>query len=430
MLYRFSEFPADFFWQNRQDFFGFMPNDSVAVFHSLDVYPISADGYHTFVQSTDLYYLSGIDQAETSLILHKNSKGTQTSILFVKESTDESIIWEGIKFSLSEAKKMSKVDKVYWNVFFDRKSIELLMKTKNIFVNRNTHTRAENSLKNIDERWADIVESKFTDKKILKSDPILSALRIIKKEPEIAAIRKACQITNEAFVSCLNNIKYGMLEYEIEAHFSYHFLKNGCRGFAYEPIVASGKDNCVLHYTKNNKPIKNGDLILMDIGAKYANYSADMTRVIPVSGKFSIRQKEVYDAVNKIKVKAETLLNTQYSFEEYKNQVVEKVNLELVDLGLISKKELVREENTNAAYRKYFMHGVSHHLGLDTHDYGQTKGSIKSGMVLTIEPGIYIPEEGFGVRLEDSYLVSDSSAINLFENCPILSDEIEELMNA
>ena len=307
---------------------------------------------------------------------------------------------------------------------------DFIQKSETIYYNHNEHYRAKIEVETREERFNKKIKKRFPNKKEERSNPILQSLRSIKDPIEIELIQRACDITRKGFMRILNFVKDGVWEYEIEAEFIHEFLKNRSKKFAYSPIIASGNNANILHYIENNKQCKNGELILMDVGAEYANYSSDMTRTIPVSGKFTERQKQIYNSVLKVKNEATKMLIPGTDWGKYHIEVGKIMSSELLSLGLLDKSDIQNESKENPAYKKFFMHGTSHHLGLDTHDYGLLKQPLEENMVFTVEPGIYLPEEGFGIRLEDDVIVrKNGEPINMMKNIPIEIEEIEELMN-
>ena len=404
------------------------PN-SIAVFNSNDIYPISADSTLPFAQHRDLFYLSGIDQEETILVLYPDAKNpTQRELVFVRETNAHIAVWEGHKLTQKETTEVSGVETVLWTDSFEKIFLELAKSADNIYINTNEHYRAKVDTQTREDRFIAWCKEQFPNHHYEKSNFILQELRGVKDPEEIAQIEHACKITEKGFRRILSFVKPGVWEHEIEAEFAHEFLRNRSKGFAYTPIIASGANSNVLHYIENCRRCKEGDMLLLDVGAEYGNYSSDMTRTIPVSGRFSTRQRAVYDAVLKVKNEATKLLVPGTLWKEYHKEVGKLMSSALIDLKLLTKNEV--SENAEA-YKKYFMHGTSHHLGLDTHDYGLLDKPMQANMVFTVEPGIYIPDEGFGIRLEDDVVVQEAGApLNLMENIPIEADEIEALMQA
>ncbi len=417
--------------RNRLNFMDQMKGNCMAIFNSNDIYPVSADSELPFAQHRDMFHLAGIDQEETILILYPSSKDSKTrEILFIRRSDEHTKIWEGEKLSKDLASKLSGIESIHFVEDFKNILHLITSKVDTFYINKNEHYRANSPVETREDRFISWLLKKYPAHNVAKSNPILQRLRSIKHIDEIDQIRKACQITKKGFNRVLKFIKPGVWEYQIEAEFIHEFINNSSKGFAYSPIIASGQDNNVLHYVKNNKQCKDGELILMDVGAEYGNYSSDMTRTIPVSGHFSKRQKEIYNTVLRVKNEATKLLTVGNNWKNFHDQVGEIMTKELLDINLLDKADIKNQTKKNPAYKKYFMHGTSHHLGLDTHDYGLLDDLFQENMVFTVEPGIYIPEEGFGVRLEDDVVIqTKGEPINLMEDIPIETDHIEELMN-
>ena len=418
--------------RNRLNFMDQMKGNSMAIFNSNDIYPVSADTELPFEQHRDIFYLTGIDQEETILILYPSSKDNKTrENLFIIRSDEHTKIWEGEKLSKDLATKLSGVENVHFVEDFKNILHSISNKVDTFYINKNEHYRANSPVETREDRFINWLLKKYPAHKVAKSNPILQRLRSIKHLDEIDQIKKACQLTKKGFDRVLRFVKSDVWEYQIEAEFIHEFINNSSKGFAYTPIIASGINNNVLHYIKNNKQCKDGDLILMDVGAEYGNYSSDMTRTIPVSGRFSKRQKEVYNSVLQVKNEATKLLTIGNNWKIFHEQVGEIMTQELFKIGLIDKNDIKNETKKNPAYKKYFMHGTSHHLGLDTHDYGLLEDPFQENMVFTVEPGIYIPKEGFGIRLEDDVVIqSKGDPLNLMSDIPIIADEIEDIMNS
>ena len=425
---KYTRLPSAVFTKHRQRFMAKLKPNSIAVFNANDIYPISADSTLPFEQHRDLFYLTGIDQEETILILCPDAKDPKhREMVFVRETNAHIAVWEGHKLTKSEAAAVTGIDHVQWTTDFEASFLELAKQAENIYINTNEHYRAKVETQTREDRFIEWCKQQFPKKNYEKSNFILQGLRGVKDPEEIAHIQQACDITEKGFRRILGFVKPGVWEFEIEAEFSHEFLSNRSKGFAYTPIIASGANSNVLHYIENSQQCKAGELILMDVGAEYGNYASDMTRTIPVSGRFTPRQRAVYEAVLKVKDEATKLLIPGVLWKDYHVEVGKLMSSALVDLGLLAKKEV--SDNTEA-YKKYFMHGTSHHLGLDTHDYGLLDEPMETNMVFTVEPGIYIPDEGFGIRLEDDVVVkATGNPVNLMANIPIDPDEIEALMN-
>lgn len=428
---RYTPIQKEIYIQNRRNLAKKMKSKSLAVFNSNDIMPTNADGTMPFRQNNDIFYLSGIDQEETVLLLFPDCPQEKyREVLFVRETNEEIAIWEGHKLTKKEAAEVSGIQTVYWLSDF-KKIFHLLMgKCDDVYLNSNEHTRAVVEVETRDARFIKWCKETFPLHAYSRITPHMHDLRAVKSASEIDQIQTACNITEEGFRRVLKFVKPGVMEYEIEAEYVHEFVRKGSRGFAYTPIVASGFNNCVLHYIENDRPCKEGDLLLMDVGAEYGNYNADMTRTIPVSGRFTPRQKEVYNAVLRIMKGAKSILKTGILIDEYHVQVGEMVTKELLDLKLITMNEVKTQDPAWPAYKKYMMHGTSHHLGLDVHDVGNWDNKVAPGMVFTVEPGIYIREESFGIRLENDVVITPGGNDDLMKNIPIEAEEIEELMNS
>lgn len=429
---RYNPLPAKLYQKNRKAFAAAMQPNSLAIFNSNDIYPVSADSTLPFAQHRDLFYLSGIDQEETVLVLFPDAIEKQhREILFVKETNAHIAVWEGAKLTKKAATERSGIETVYWLSAFEQIFQELSAHCDQFYLNTNEHYRQNVETQTREDRFIIWCKEKYPAHRVAKSNPILQQLRALKAPEEIAQIQQACDITAKGFQRILKLVKPGVWEYEIEAALAHEFICNRSKGFAYEPIIASGKNSNVLHYTENNQQCAAGDLVLLDVAAEYGNYSSDMTRTIPVSGVFSTRQKAVYEAVLRVKNEATKLLIPGTIWKEYHKEVGKIMTAELIGLGLLDKADVQNETVDQPAYKKYFMHGTSHHMGLDTHDYGLLHLPMEAQMVFTVEPGIYIPEEGFGIRLEDDIVIQPSGEpLNLMAHIPIEIDEIESLMNA
>jgi Xaa-Pro aminopeptidase len=417
---------------NRQKFTAQMAAGSLAIFNSNDIYPVSADSTLPFAQHRDILYLSGVDQEESILVLFPNaSNPAHREVLFLKETSELIAIWEGEKLTKQTAFETSGIQTVYWLHQFPTIFKQMMSEASGIYLNTNEHLRANTEVETREDRFIKQVKQDYPAHQVHKSAPIMHKIRSVKEAIELDLMQTACNITEAGVRRLLSFIKPGVWEYEIEAELAHEFLRKRSKGFAYTPIIASGKNACVLHYIENNQQCLDGDLILLDVGAEYANYSSDLTRCIPVNGRFTTRQKAVYNAVLHVKNEATKLLVPGTIMAEYHKQVGTLMEEQLVNLGLISMEDIKNQDPAWPAYKKYFMHGTSHFLGLDTHDVGLWHEPIAANMVFTVEPGIYIPAEGLGIRLEDDVVVQASGApFNLMGNIPIEADEIEALMNA
>ncbi|MAP54015.1 aminopeptidase P family protein [Altibacter sp.] len=429
---KYHQIDSKLFIKNRKNFMAQMKPKSIAVFNSNDVYPVGADSTMPFQQHRDIFYLSGVDQEESILLLFPEAADEKNrEVLFLKETNDHIAVWEGEKLTKERAYEVSGVKTVYWLKEFDKIFFELMTQAETIYFNTNEHYRQAVTTETREDRFIKTTKNKFPAHNWAKSNPILQRLRSVKDPIELELMQQACDITEKGFRRILSFIKPGVWEYEIEAEYMHEFLRNRSKGFAYTPIIASGTNANVLHYIENNHQCKEGDLILMDVGAEYANYSSDMSRTIPVNGTFTKRQREVYDAVHRVKDDATKMLVPGTLWKEYHVEVGKLMTSALLGLGLLDKADIKNENPDWPAYKKYFMHGTSHHIGLDTHDYGILWEPMKPNMVFTVEPGIYIPEEGFGIRLEDDVVIQENGEpFNLMRNIPIEAEAIEEIMNS
>ena len=417
------------FIENRRRFVSLMKPDSIAVFISNDEMPRSADALYQFRQNPDLFYLTGIDQEQTMLILYPNAPNPkQREILFIRKTNESIAIWEGHKYTKEEALATSGIDNIQWNDNFRSTLHVLINYAKNVYLNLNDHDRANTTVPYHELRFANEIKSNYPLHQFERASPLMHQLRSIKSSIEVELIKHACDITEKAFRQVLAFTKPGVYEYEIEAEIIHQFIKNRATGHAYSPIVASGRNANVLHYTDNNQVCKDGDVILMDFGADYANYCADLSRSIPVSGKFTERQKEVYNAVLSVMKQAKSMLIAGQNLDTYHKTVGMIMEEELIKLGLLDASDVKNQNPDLPLYKKYFMHGTSHYLGIDVHDVGFRFADIKPGMVFTCEPGIYIPEESLGIRLENDILVTENGNLDLMASIPIEIEEIEELM--
>jgi Xaa-Pro aminopeptidase len=429
---KYHQIDRQLFVKNRQKFTAQMKPNSVAVFNSNDIYPVSADSTLPFAQSRDIFYLSGVDQEESILLLFPGAPYEHLKeILFLKETNNHIAVWEGEKLTKERAFEVTGIKTLIWLQDFHKTLKEIMTYSDTMYINTNEHYRATIETETREARFVKWWKENYPAHKVEKSNPILQRLRSVKEQTELDLIQHACNITEKGFRRVLNFVKPDVTEYEIEAEFIHEFIRNRSKGFAYTPIIASGNNANVLHYIENNQACKAGDLILFDVAAEYANYSSDMSRTIPVSGKYTDRQKAVYNAVLRVKNDATKLLVPGALWKEYHQEVGKLMTSELLGLGLLDKADVQNENPDWPAYKKYFMHGTSHHMGLDTHDYGLLHEPIKANMVFTVEPGIYIPAEGFGIRLEDNVVVQEKGEpFNMMANIPIEVEEIEGLMNS
>ena len=429
---KYHQINSGLFVKNREKFTAQMKPKSVAVFNSNDIYPVSADSTLPFAQHRDIFYLSGVDQEESILLLFPDAPYEHLKeILFLRETNEHIAIWEGEKLTKERAFQVSGIKTVFWLQDFDKTLKEIMMHAEVMYINTNEHYRSAVETETREDRFIKKWKAQYPAHTVAKSNPILQRIRSIKETEEIDLIQQACNITEKGFRRLLSFVKPNVMEYEVEAELIHEFVRNRSKGFAYTPIIASGNNANVLHYIENNQQCKAGDLLLLDIAAEYANYSSDLTRTIPVSGRYSERQKAVYNAVLRVKNEATKMLTPGTLWKQYHVEVGKIMTSELLGLGLIDKADVQNENPDWPAYKKYFMHGTSHHMGLDTHDYGLLHEPMEANMVFTVEPGIYIPAEGFGIRIEDDVVIQKSGEpFNLMRNIPIEVDEIESLMNA
>jgi len=427
---RYLPIDSDLFVHNRKRMAERLEPSSLAVFNSNDLMPTSADGNHPFIQQTDLFYLSGIDQEESTLVICPDAREEKyREILFLKETNEKIALWEGRKYTREEATETSGIKTICWNHEFSSIIQQLALQSENIYLNTNEHLRANTWVETRDDRFLNWCRRSFPLHNYRRLAPILHDLRAVKSELELPPIKQACKITHAAFQRLLGFIKPGVWEFEIEAEIYHEFIRNRSKGPAFETIVASGADSCVLHYIKNDKQCRTGDLVLIDFGAEYANYAADVTRTVPVSGKFSKRQKQVYNAVLNVQKAAINLLVPGSSLDDYHKAVGKIMESELIGLGLLDSKQVKKQSIDEPLYKKYYPHGTSHYLGLDVHDYGDRYRPLEPGMVLTCEPGIYIRDEAIGIRIENDILITADGPVDLTADIPREAEEIEALMN-
>ena len=428
---KYNPLPKELYIRNRAKFAAKLAKNSVAIFNSNDIMPTNADGTMKFRQNNDLFYLCGIDQEESILLLAPDCPNpAMREVLFLRETNEHIAVWEGHKYTKEEAEATSGIQNIQWLAAFDQILNTVVSLSERIYLNTNEHLRAGVVVETRDARFIKSCKERFPLHTFDRAAPIMHELRGIKEQEEIEQLQIACDITEKGFRRILSFVKPGVTEYEIEAEFIHEFVRNRSKGFAYEPIIASGASACVLHYIENNKACNEGELILLDVGAEYGNYNADMTRTIPVSGRFTARQRAVYDAVLRVHREASNILRPGTNIQDYHKEVGLIMQSELLGLGLIDQTDIKNQDPNWPAFKKYFMHGTSHHLGLDVHDVGTMHNPIQPGMVFTVEPGIYIPEEGFGIRLENNIVIQENGYFDLMRNIPIEADEIESLMNS
>jgi len=428
---RYLPINNELFIENRTRFIRMLPNNSVAIFYSNDKQPRNGDQYFPYRQQSDFFYLSGINQEKSILLITPNHKNTDFRVvLFLLKTNKKIATWEGNKYTKKEARILSGIDNIYWLDDFDSILQNVLKTTKDIFLNQNLDPNYIQEIKDRNSRLGGKLKEKFPSYNYVSSTQLMIKSRLIKSDKEIELLNKACAITNKAFNRVLATTKPNIFEFEIQADIEYEFTNNRANGHGYAPIIASGKNSCVLHYTDNDKKCNNGDLVLFDFGAEYANYSADMSRTIPVNGKFTNRQKECYNAVLrtfKLAKKLYVVGNTINFINEKVNSMMEK---EMIKLGLFTNKDVKNQDDENPLFKQYFMHGTAHFLGLDVHDVGDKDEVFRPGMVLTCEPGLYIVKEKIGIRIENDILITSGNPIDLMKDIPIEIKDIERLMLA
>ena len=427
---KYDSISKNLFIKNRRNFAAAMKDNTIGLLCSNDVQPTNADDSMGFAQNNDLFYLSGIDQEESILLVYPDAyKEENREILFVKKTNEHMRIWEGDKLTQEEASKISGITRVEWVEDFEKILQLIAFEADGFYLGHNEHIkRSTKELETRQDRLIKWCKIKYPLHEYLRAAKVTRGLRQIKWSEEVAMIQKAADISIQGFEKVLRSVKPGMMEYELEAELSYIFLKHGAIRHAFKPIVASGENACALHYNSNDGKCIDGEMILMDFGVCYANYNSDTTRCFPVNGKFSKRQKEVYQAVLNCLKEGSKLLKPGIISVEYEQQMAKLIENELVGLGLLTLAEIAIQDPEKPLYKKYFMHGTAHHIGLDVHDVGLYSRPFEAGMVLTCEPGIYIPEERIGCRLENDYLITENETINLTANMPIEIAEIEALM--
>jgi Xaa-Pro aminopeptidase len=428
---KYLPLPSDLFIDNRKRFSALLKPGGMAIFNSNDIYPTGADGTLPFRQASDIFHLSGVDQEESVLVIFPDAfLPEHREILFLKETNEQIAIWEGEKLSKKGAFEVSGIQTVYWLDQFEKVFKELMAQASHVYLNTNEHLRASSPVETREARFVKWVKAQWPVHTYERSAPLMHQVRAVKNKDEIQVMTQAAKITTGGFLEVLKKIKPGVWEYELEAEFMYYFLKNRSRGFAYTPIIASGYNACVLHYIENNTQCLDGDVILFDVGAEYANYACDVSRAFPVNGRFSARQKTIYNAVLHVQKEAIKLLRPGVYLNDYHKQVGDLMTDALLRLGLLQKQDVQNQNPEWPAYKKYFMHGTSHFLGIDVHDVGLWNKPIEVGQVFTVEPGIYLPDERLGIRIEDDFVITESGHINLTAEIPKEVDEIEAMMNA
>ena len=428
---RYEPIDSTLFLSNRKRLNSLLKPKSMVIVLSNDVIPSNADGTLGFRQNNDFFYLTGIDQEESILVLFPDFPDENfREILLLRETSEHIKTWEGEKLTKAQATNVSDIGKIVWTNSFESILRKLVFEADQVYLNLNEHDGADWKFQSRERRFITEFQQKFPLHKVERLAPLMRHLRVIKQPIEIELMKRAIEISAKGFKRVARFLKPNVREYELEAELTHEFLMNRSRGHAFHPIMASGENACVLHYITNNNICKDGEVILLDFGAEYANYNADITRCLPVNGRFSPRQRQVYESVLRIMNIARNMIVKGNTMDKLRKEVGRVVESELIDLGLLTKSEVARQDHDAPLYRKYFPHGISHQLGLDVHDVGSRYETFKPGMIFTCEPGIYIPEEKLGIRLENDILITQRGNIDLMENIPIEVEEIEELMNS
>lgn len=416
------------FSSNRKRLAQLLPPCSLAVFNANDIPATNADGTLLMVPNSDLFYLSGVEQEQTVLLIFPDAEDPKhREILFLREPSPLNELWEGRKLSKDSARALTGIQNIRWLGDFPMLFHRLMCEGEHVYLNSNESIRAEIETESRDARFVSETKRRYPLHEYRRLAPLMHRLRSIKSEPEIALIRQACDITAAGFRRALKFTRPGVSEKEIEAEFAHEFIRRGS-GFSYQPIIASGPNACCLHYHTNSSVCKKGDLLLLDVGATWSNYNADMTRTIPVGGRFTRRQRQVYNAVLRALRACSRALTAGKKHRDWQKESEQIMEKELVDLGLLTPREIKRQNPDHPAVKKYFMHGIGHSLGLGVHDVTAANQPMQPGWVLTVEPGIYLPKEGFGVRLENDFLITATGQVDLMAGIPIEADEIEQLM--
>jgi len=415
--------------ENRKRFAASLKPGAIAFFNSNDEMPRNGDQNHPFRQNSDLLWMSGIDQEQTILVIcPQHPLAEYREVLFLRKTNEHIAIWEGHKYTKEEARAASGIQYIYWTEEFSVMLPVMMHHSQTVYINLNENDRFVTDVPYREQRFADNLKIKYPNHSYERCGPLMASMRAVKHPLEIEAMKKACDITDLAFRRVLGFVRPGVTEYEVEAEITHEFIRNRANGHAYTPIIASGESACVLHYTDNNKAMNDGEVALMDFGADYANYAADLTRSVPVSGKFTKRQRDVYNAVLRVMRAATKMLVVGNVIPKYHEEVGKFMEEELIKLNLLKSEDVKKQDARQPLYKKYFMHGTSHFLGLDVHDIGNRYEPMKAGNVFTCEPGIYIPEEGLGIRIENDILITEKGPVDLMEKIPVEAGEIEELM--
>jgi Xaa-Pro aminopeptidase len=417
------------FKDNRGRFTALLKPKSIAIFNANDEYPRSGDQFYPYRQHSDLFYLTGIEQEKTILLLapeHPDPK--MKEILFISETDKQTTVWDGSNLSGAEATNLSGIRNVQWLSSFDLTMRELIIWSEHVYLNLYEYPKFMTDVVSRDLRFAHQIMRQYPLHHYERAAPLLTGLRMIKTEKEVELIRQAIAITEKAFRRMLRFVRPGVFEYEIQAEMVHEFMMNRSPGAAFTPIITSGKNACVLHYQQNNAQCSDGDLVLFDFGAEFGNYAADISRTIPVNGKFTSRQRALYELVLRVQAKAIQQMIPGNTMDNYNKFVNNEMEEEIIGIGLLDAEDVKKQDPEKPLYKKHFMHATAHHLGLDVHDVVSKYEPFAAGMVFTCEPGIYIADEGIGIRLENNILISENGPLDLSENIPLAPDEIERLM--
>jgi Xaa-Pro aminopeptidase len=425
---RYQQINNRFFKENRKKICALLKCNSLAVIHSNENMPRNGDQFYPYRQHSDLFYFTGIEQPDTILVLRKEANGSSYETLFIADTDPALEIWTGKRITPSEASAISGIEEIFRISHFENKTTSYLDQASCLYYNTNENKRYESNYEYKDLRFINTIHQQYPRLETVKLAPLTEKLRVIKSPYEIELLRRAIEITRKAFFRIAGFIRPGIKEYEIEAEITHEFIRNGANGHAYEPIVASGKNACTLHYIKNEATCKKDELVLIDFGAEYANYAADCTRTIPVSGRFNQRQKVLYNAVLYLQQQAISLMKPGKSINKIQQEIVLLAEQQHIKLGLYTSQDIHQQDPDHPLYKNYFMHGIGHFIGLDVHDLGDKNTPLEPGMVLTCEPGIYIPQEKTGIRIENNILITDTGNIDLMNEIPVQAEEIESLM--
>ncbi len=425
---RYKTICKDMYIRNRAKLLGKLKPGTLAIINSNDEMPRSGDQTFIFRQNSDMFYLTGLDQEKCILTLCPGHPvESMREILFTVKTDDAMVTWYGYKYSMKQVRNVSGIQNVKWLDDFELTLRDLMTRVQTVYLNQNEYPKFTTEVPLLDFRFANKMRQYFPVHTYERLTPIITELRLVKEPEELQQIQRACDMTRDGFVRALAFVRPGVMEYEVEAEFTHEFIRQGGSGHSYPPIVASGSNTCILHYNTNYNECQDGDLLLLDVGAEYGNYAADMTRTIPVNGKFTPRQREVYDSVLKILKLATAMLKPGTTIDKWHAEVCNLMEQELLALGLLSFDEIQNPKGDSPAYFRYYMHGTGHFLGLDVHDVGSRQVVFDKGMVITCEPGIYIPEEGIGIRLENDIMIADEP-VNLMASIPIEAEDIERMM--